>query len=152
MLETGADIGIAFDGDADRMLAVDEKGNMIDGDQIMAIVGNHMKKKGCLKQDTIVATVMSNLGFMLMAREHDIEIKQTKDIEEILNKEISKDMLEKEIFPVIQGDISFCYLILHLSQNKDFLNKTQSLCHRGEAPNRQNIRASVPPDLCRISH
>ncbi|MBQ8591695.1 MAG: phosphoglucosamine mutase [Lachnospiraceae bacterium] len=73
-----ADMGLAFDGDADRFLAVDEKGEIVDGDQIMAIVGNHMKKKGCLKQDTIVATVMSNLGFMLMAREHDIEIKQTK--------------------------------------------------------------------------
>ena len=73
-----ADMGLAFDGDADRFLAVDEKGEVVDGDQIMAIVGNHMKGKGQLKQDTIVATVMSNLGFMLMAKEHGIEVKQTK--------------------------------------------------------------------------
>ena len=59
-----ADIGVAFDGDADRFLAVDEKGNKIDGDQIMAIVGKHMKEKGQLKKNTIVATIMSNLGFL----------------------------------------------------------------------------------------
>ena len=61
-----AQIGLAFDGDADRLLAVDELGNVVDGDQIMAIIGNHMKQNGELNNDTIVATVMSNLGFFLM--------------------------------------------------------------------------------------
>ena len=78
VLEVGADIGIAFDGDADRMLAVDEKGNMIDGDQIMAICGLYMKNKGILKNDTIVATVMSNLGFFQMGVRENIHIEQTK--------------------------------------------------------------------------
>ena len=78
VLEVGADIGIAFDGDADRMLAVDEKGNMIDGDQIMAICGLYMKNKGILKNDTIVATVMSNLGFFQMGVRENINIEQTK--------------------------------------------------------------------------
>lgn len=73
-----ADVGLAFDGDADRMLAVDENGNVVDGDQIMAIVGNHMKKQGKLKKDTIVATVMSNLGFFLMAEENGLKAEQTK--------------------------------------------------------------------------
>ncbi len=73
-----ADVGLAFDGDADRLLAVDENGNQIDGDVIMAIVGNHMKSKGQLKDNTIVATVMSNLGFFIMGRENDINIEQTK--------------------------------------------------------------------------
>ncbi len=73
-----ANVGLAFDGDADRMLAVDENGNMIDGDQIMAIIGNHMKQQGKLKHDTIVATVMSNLGFYLMAKEQGLTIEQTK--------------------------------------------------------------------------
>lgn len=73
-----ADVGLAFDGDADRLLAVDEQGRMVDGDQIMAIVGNYMKQKGTLKKDTIVATVMSNLGFFLMAKEHHITAEQTK--------------------------------------------------------------------------
>ena len=73
-----ANVGLAFDGDADRLLAVDENGHQIDGDVIMAIVGNHMKSKGMLKDNTIVATVMSNLGFFLMGKEKGINIEQTK--------------------------------------------------------------------------
>ena len=73
-----ANLGIAFDGDADRMLAVDEFGKMVDGDQIMAIVGNHMKNKGTLKDNTIVVTVMSNLGMTLMADKEGIHLEKTK--------------------------------------------------------------------------
>lgn len=73
-----ADIGIAFDGDADRMLAVDELGNMVDGDQIMAIVGSHMKSQGKLKKDTIVVTVMTNLGFSLMGEREGLHVEKTK--------------------------------------------------------------------------
>ena len=73
-----AQVGLAFDGDADRMLAVDENGKIVDGDQIMAIIGNHMKHQGKLKNDTIVATVMSNLGFYIMANEQGLNIEQTK--------------------------------------------------------------------------
>jgi len=73
-----ANVGLAFDGDADRLLAVDELGNVIDGDQIMAIIGNYMKEQGKLKKDMIVATVMSNLGFFLMGKEKGITMEQTK--------------------------------------------------------------------------
>lgn len=73
-----AQVGLAFDGDADRLLAVDENGKQVDGDQIMAIVGNHMKSQGKLKGDTIVATVMSNLGFFIMGDKNGIQIEQTK--------------------------------------------------------------------------
>lgn len=73
-----ADIGIAFDGDADRMLAVDETGQVIDGDQVMAIIGSHMKKQGRLKQDAVVVTVMSNLGFSLMGEREGIRVEKTK--------------------------------------------------------------------------
>ena len=73
-----ANLGLAFDGDADRLLAVDENGKIVDGDQIMAIVGNHMKGQGKLKKDTIVATVMSNLGFFLMGDKNGIHMEQTK--------------------------------------------------------------------------
>ena len=73
-----ANIGLAFDGDADRLLAVDENGKVVDGDQIMAIVGNHMKEQGKLKGDTIVVTVMSNLGFFLMAEINGMRAEQTK--------------------------------------------------------------------------
>jgi len=73
-----ANVGLAFDGDADRLMAVDENGKVVDGDQIMAIVGNHMKAQGKLKKDAIVVTVMSNLGFFLMAEKNGILAEQTK--------------------------------------------------------------------------
>ncbi len=73
-----AALGLAFDGDADRMLAVDENGKMVDGDEIMAICANYMKEKGSLKQDTVVVTVMSNLGFTLMGQEKNLHIEKTK--------------------------------------------------------------------------
>ena len=71
------DMGIAFDGDADRCLAVDELGNLIDGDQIMAACGLDMKNKGQLPGGTVVATVMSNLGFHVYAKEHGMELECT---------------------------------------------------------------------------
>lgn len=72
------DIGLAFDGDADRVLAIDETGEMVDGDKIMAIIGLALKNKGQLSQDTIVATVMSNMGFDVMARENGLSILKAK--------------------------------------------------------------------------
>lgn len=75
---SGADVGLAFDGDADRVLAVDENGTEVDGDKIMAICALDMKKQGNLPDNTIVATVMSNLGFFKMGEEKGISIKQTK--------------------------------------------------------------------------
>ncbi len=63
VVESGADIGLAFDGDGDRLIAIDEKGNIVDGDQIMYICGKFLKEKGRLKQNTIVSTIMSNIGF-----------------------------------------------------------------------------------------
>ena len=73
-----AAVGLAFDGDADRMLAVDENGKMVDGDEIMAICANYMKEKGTLKKDTVVVTVMSNLGFTLMGQVRNLHIEKTK--------------------------------------------------------------------------
>jgi phosphoglucosamine mutase len=61
--DKGADVGLSFDGDGDRLIAIDEKGNIVDGDQIMFICGKYMKEQGRLKHSTIVSTVMSNLGF-----------------------------------------------------------------------------------------
>jgi len=74
----GYDVGIAFDGDADRCLAVDETGKVVDGDQIMAIMAGHMRERGVLKQDTIVATVMSNLGLINFARQNNFNLVATK--------------------------------------------------------------------------
>jgi phosphoglucosamine mutase len=70
----GYDVGIAFDGDADRCLIVNEKGEIVDGDHIMAICGISMKKAGKLAGDTIVATVMSNLGFHMFAKENGLKV------------------------------------------------------------------------------
>lgn len=77
VVRVGADVGIAHDGDADRCLAVDAEGNIIDGDQIMAILAVAMKSRGKLKDDTLVATVMSNLGLHIAMREHGITVRQT---------------------------------------------------------------------------
>ncbi|SET81733.1 phosphoglucosamine mutase [Oceanobacillus limi] len=63
VLEKEADIGLAFDGDGDRLIAVDEKGNIVDGDQIMFICAKYMNEKGFLRHNTVVSTVMSNIGF-----------------------------------------------------------------------------------------
>lgn len=75
--ENNLDIGIAFDGDGDRCLVVDENGSILDGDQIMSICGNFLKDKNLLNKDTIVATVMSNLGFFIMGKENNINIEKT---------------------------------------------------------------------------
>ncbi|HAG03814.1 MAG TPA: phosphoglucosamine mutase [Lachnospiraceae bacterium] len=72
------DLGIAFDGDGDRCLAVDGEGNFVNGDEIMAICAKYMKECGKLKNNTIVATVMSNLGLSIMGEKNGIKIEKTK--------------------------------------------------------------------------
>lgn len=73
----GADMGVAYDGDADRCMAVDADGNLVDGDQIMGLLAVGMKADGTLGSDTLVVTVMSNLGLILAMREHGIRTVQT---------------------------------------------------------------------------
>ncbi len=72
----GFDLGLAFDGDGDRCLAVDETGEVIDGDRIMGLIGLQMKQDTRLKEDTIVATVMSNIGFISFAERHELKVLQ----------------------------------------------------------------------------
>lgn len=71
-------LGIAYDGDGDRCLAVDENGEEIDGDKLLAIIGNYLREKGQLSKDTIVATVMSNLGLNKYAEKNNLQLIQTK--------------------------------------------------------------------------
>jgi phosphoglucosamine mutase len=78
VVKDGADIGFAFDGDADRCLAVDATGEVVDGDQILAILALGLRDAGRLKADTVVATVMSNLGFVQALRRERIGVRQTK--------------------------------------------------------------------------
>ncbi len=75
--ELGADVGLAFDGDADRLIAVDEHGGIVDGDKVMAICAMDLKKRGMLKKDTLVATVMSNMGVESTLKENGIHLKRT---------------------------------------------------------------------------
>ena len=91
VVENKLSLGVAYDGDGDRCLAVDEKGNEIDGDKLLAIISQHLRRKGELKKDTIVATVMSNLGLNKYARDNGLELLQTKVGDRYVLEEMLKD-------------------------------------------------------------
>ncbi len=78
VVETSADIGIALDGDADRLIVVDEKGQAVDGDQLMALMATRMAQKGTLKGGGVVATVMSNLGLERFLQGQGLSLERTK--------------------------------------------------------------------------
>ena len=78
VVENKLSLGIAYDGDGDRCLAIDEKGNEIDGDILLAIFSRYLQEKGKLNKNTLVATIMSNLGLNKFATENELELKQTK--------------------------------------------------------------------------
>jgi len=84
-------LGVAYDGDGDRCLAVDEKGNEIDGDKLLAIISQSLRRKGKLSKDTIVATVMSNLGLNKYTRDNGLELIQTKVGDRYVLEEMLKD-------------------------------------------------------------
>ncbi len=75
--EENADIGISFDGDGDRIIAVDELGNILDGDHILAICGSYLHKQGKLKNNTVVGTIMTNMGLDMFLKENNIDIVKT---------------------------------------------------------------------------
>ena len=91
VVENKLNLGIAYDGDGDRCLAVDEKGNEIDGDKLLAIISTNLRKKGKLNKDTIVATVMSNLGLNKFTRDNGLELLQTKVGDRYVLEEMLKD-------------------------------------------------------------
>ena len=92
VVENKCNLGIAYDGDGDRCLAVNEKGEVIDGDIIMAIISNYLKSKGNLRNNTLVATVMSNLGLKKYAEKNDINFVQTK----VGDRYVLEEMLEND--------------------------------------------------------
>ena len=73
----GADLGLALDGDADRLIAVDGAGRIVDGDHVMAILALDLRQRGLLHDDTVVVTVMTNLGFRLAMRSHGVQVVET---------------------------------------------------------------------------
>ena len=91
VIENKLSLGVAYDGDGDRCLAIDEKGNEIDGDKLLAIISQNLRKKGKLNKDTIVATVMSNLGLNKYARDNGLELLQTKVGDRYVLEEMLKE-------------------------------------------------------------
>lgn len=92
VVQGGYDIGVAFDGDADRCLLVDENGGLIDGDKVMAICALDMKRRGTLRGNTIVATVMSNLGLHEFCRNHGIDLICTA----VGDRNVLEEMLRRD--------------------------------------------------------
>jgi phosphoglucosamine mutase len=78
VLESGAHVGLAFDGDADRLIAVDNRGQIVNGDHMLAIFARHFKEKGMLKNDTVVGTVMSNMGLEIALKREKCKLVKTK--------------------------------------------------------------------------
>ncbi len=134
VLEEKADFGVAFDGDADRSLFVDEKGKMVDGDAVLWIMGRHLQKNGELKNDTVVATVMSNIGLQIAFESKNIKLLRT----DVGDKYVLKELLDKNgsiggeqsghiIFPnkslVGDGMFTALYLLEALSNNQKTLSQ-----------------------------
>ncbi|NLE26156.1 MAG: phosphoglucosamine mutase [Clostridiaceae bacterium] len=113
--ENGCDVGVAFDGDADRVLFIDENGELVDGDKVMAIIGLYLKNKNLLKNNTIVATVMSNLGFDIMARENGINLVKTT----VGDRYVLENMLEGDY--VIGGEQSGHIILRNFNTTGDGL-------------------------------
>ncbi len=91
VVENSCSLGVAYDGDGDRCLLVDENGNEIDGDKILAVISNYLKKKGKLKNDAVVATVMSNLGLNKYAKNNGLKLIQTKVGDRYVLEEMMKN-------------------------------------------------------------
>ena len=91
VVENKLSLGIAYDGDGDRCLAIDEKGNEIDGDKLLAIISSSLRKKGKLNKDTIVATIMSNLGLNKYAENNGLQLIQTKVGDRYVLEEMLKE-------------------------------------------------------------
>jgi len=115
VLELGADLGIAHDGDADRCLAIDSNGNEVDGDFIMAILAAEWQSRGLLKNETIVGTVMSNLGFFKAMESLDINVETTAVGDRyVLEKMLSDDF-------VLGGEQSGHIIMRHYANTGDGL-------------------------------
>ncbi len=113
ILKSGADIGLSFDGDADRLIAADEKGKIVDGDHIMAICGVNLKQNGELSQNKVIATVMSNMGLDICLAEHGIDIVKTK----VGDRYVLEEMLKSR--SVIGGEQSGHIIFLNHNTTGD---------------------------------
>lgn len=115
VVKEGCNVGFAFDGDADRCLAVDEKGNLIDGDFIMTLCANYLKSMGKLKDDTLVVTVMSNLGLQIACKNLGIKTITTK----VGDRYVLEEMVKEEY--VLGGEQSGHIIFLDYNTTGDGL-------------------------------
>lgn len=113
VMELGADVGFAFDGDADRLIATDERGNIVDGDRIMGICAQNMRQRGVLSNDTLVVTVMSNLGLKRRMAQLGIAVSETK----VGDRYVLERMLEEGY--VLGGEQSGHVIFLGLNTTGD---------------------------------
>jgi phosphoglucosamine mutase len=137
VIETGADFGVAFDGDADRALFVDEKGNLVDGDATLWAMANHLKAHHKLAGDTVVATVMSNLGLEVALQSKNIRLLRTAVgdkyvLDELLktNSSIGGEQSGHIIFPsrslVGDGMLTTLFLLETIRENENTLSEITS--------------------------
>lgn len=138
VLEIGADIGLAFDGDADRFLAIDEFGNEIDGDYVLAILSLALREEGKLNADTVVGTVMSNYGFTKFAADNALNFVATKvgdryvleEMEKMgysLGGEQSGHVIIREAATTGDGQLTAVYLLNRLAKTKKPLSELASV-------------------------
>ncbi len=117
------DVGLAFDGDADRFLAVDEKGNVVDGDRLIAVFAKHLKSKNKLKNNAAVVTVMSNMGFFKFCDENGIHCEKTK----VGDRYVLENMLENDY--IVGGEQSGHIIFLeHATTGDGELSALKLLC------------------------
>jgi len=122
VLQSSSDIGLAFDGDGDRLIVVDEKGNIVNGDQIMAICTQDLKEEGALKNNTLVTTVMSNLGLSIAMEKMGVKQIRSK----VGDRYVLEEMLKKDA--VIGGEDSGHLLFLdHHTTGDGILSSLQLL-------------------------
>ena len=141
VLASGADVGLAFDGDADRFLAIDEKGNEVDGDFVMAILALSLREKGKLNADTVVGTVMSNYGFSKFAKDNSLNFVATKvgdryvleEMEKMgysLGGEQSGHVIIREAATTGDGQLTAIYLLSRLAETKKSLSELASVMQK----------------------
>jgi len=115
VIQEKADLGFAFDGDADRVIPVDSYGNIVDGDQMMCIIASYLKSTGRLKNNLVISTVMSNLGFEFALKERDISFLRTK----VGDRYVVEEMLKKG--SIIGGEQSGHIILLDYNNTGDGL-------------------------------
>ncbi|MDR3551486.1 MAG: phosphoglucosamine mutase [Clostridia bacterium] len=136
--DNNCDIGVAFDGDADRCLAVDENGEVLDGDKLIAIYADDLKRKGRLKNNTMVVTVLSNLGFFRFGKQRGINVAATK----VGDRYVLEEMLANGY--VIGGEQSGHVIFLdHATTGDGQLSAIQLLSILKQSDKRASVLASI---------